>query len=442
MATAASRQRAQLFREMNKTRTSSGSSRHSQSPQPTISDIDSNNEASLSTRQIDDLAPKLPELRASAQKYKRHFPAKREPEYYIDTSAIGRAFPDFSQGSIPSEESGMSIEVGRGAPKENNGGDKLNRPKEFSPPANFGFDDTLSFQDVITSSDLFTGGPTFRKQSSVLDHTDTMKADSRNGCEARRTSALRTKIEPSPPEKAKDYGSADSRKSSNGKGRSLADMHARVRDENDMSMLSDQRPPTVELNVRKTRFGNGKSTHDALTHGLPTRFNASQGLQHSNSTEKPSTDLATTPPTTHQFSLPYDAPTMSELLAGVYGDGTPVFSRRGKSRASINAIVQRHDSPRDCANVEDVAVPFDEQAIFLSLKLLEDKVAVLERSKAEAEVVVRDLEEQNARLQAERSGMRRASHRSDSALGTTDSEGGDEITGDGQRKTAIERNRK
>ena len=427
---------------MDKTRTSSGSSRHSQSPQPTISDIDIDNDASLSTRQIDNLAQKLPELRDSAQKYKKPFPLKREAEYYIDTSAIGRAFPDFSQGSRSLDNSGMSIEVGRGAAKENNGSDdKLEGPKKLTPMANFNFGDSLSFQDVMTSSDLFTGGPTFRKPSSLMDHTDTIKPSSRSISETRRTSGLRNHIEPSPPEKAKDLGSAESRKSSDGSRPTLAAMHARVRDENDMSMLNDQRPQAVELNVRKTRFGNGNPPPKALSNGLPKTFNASQGLQSSVPTQKPSFNLAATPPHT-QHSLAVDGPNMSELLSGVYEDGTPVFSRQGKSRASINATVQRQDNQLTCTNVNDVPVPFDEQAIFLSLKLLEDKVSVLERSKAEAEVVAKHLQEQNNRLQAEKSGRRRVSQRSDSALGTTDSEGGDELTGGGQRKTAIERNRK
>ena len=87
-------------------------------------------------------------------------------------------------------------------------------------------------------------------------------------------------------------------------------------------------------------------------------------------------------------------------------------------------------------------MPDDEQAIYLSLQLLQDKVSVLERSNAEAEYSVKELQQRNRELEAERLGGRRASHRSDSAIGMTDSDGGEDVAGASGRKSAIQRNSK
>ena len=76
----------------------------------------------------------------------------------------------------------------------------------------------------------------------------------------------------------------------------------------------------------------------------------------------------------------------------------------------------------------------------MSLKLLQDKVATLEKRNAEAENTVQDLQQKNRVLEGEKKERRRGL-RSDSALGSTDSDAGNE-TGGGQRKLMIEKNRK
>ncbi|KAL9635698.1 MAG: hypothetical protein Q9164_003295 [Protoblastenia rupestris] len=435
-----SQHRAQLLREMNKTRHSSGSSRHSQSPQPTISDFDPENEAMMSTRQLDNQAQKLPNLRASAQDFQRT--TLTEPDYAIDTSAIGRAFPDFSQGNISSDESSMSIEVGRGAKKGGYGTvGKLGRSRDLSSSAQIELDgNSIDFSAPIIGNYEVTRTSSSKGQP-VGDTSDTVRTTSQSNAQGRRASGLRNEIEPSPPAKAKDYGSSESRKGSDVSRRGLAAMHARVRDENDASKISDERPPTVDLTVRNTRFGNGKAPQNTLSNGLPTKFSASKGLRPSRSTSKQAAHSTTTPqPTQQSFMLP-DLPNISELVSGVFEDGTPVFSRHVQSRNSRFSSHQSKSGGQNRAAITEIAVPDDEQAIFLSLKLLQDKVAVLEKDKAEAEIAVKHLEESNRQLQTGNMGRRRASHRSDSALGTTDSDGGDEIVGGGQRKAIIERNR-
>ena len=137
-----------------------------------------------------------------------------------------------------------------------------------------------------------------------------------------------------------------------------------------------------------------------------------------------------------------DMPNMSEMLSGVFEDGTPVFSRNGRSRLSRNTSGREINDGNGPLTVNEVPVPDDEQAIYLSLQLLQDKVSVLERHNAEAENSVKELQQRNRELEAERLGGRRASHRSDSAIGMTDSDGGDEVASGNGRKSAIERNSK
>ena len=136
-----------------------------------------------------------------------------------------------------------------------------------------------------------------------------------------------------------------------------------------------------------------------------------------------------------------DLPNISELVSGVYEDGTPVFSRHGKSRASRFFSASGQTSKRqDYVGVNEIPLPADEQAIFLSLKLLQDKVATLEKTNAEAENAIQDLQQKNRVLEVEKIDRRRAP-RNDSALAITDSDGGNEIGGS-QRKLMIEKNRK
>ena len=439
MATTSSHQRAHLLREMNRTRHSSSSSRHSQSPQPTLSDFDPENEAIMSTRQLDNNAQKLPELRASAQKYsKPRFP---EADYLIDTSALGRAFPDFSQGNS-SDDNEISIEIGRGAKKNHYGAiGKEQQARDASSDLDLNpEDDSLTFKaPLIDNHQVMYSRPL--DHQTLRQHTSVPSQDASDKQRLHRNSGLRNQIQPSPPAKTKDYGSGESRKSSEGSRRTLSAMHARVREENEISQLNEERPPTAELTVPSTRFRGNRQSQNPLENGIPKRFHSSSGF-HGFHSEKPAKkgvyNHSRTPQRTQQsFALP-EMPNMSELVSGVFEDGTPVFSRSGKSRAT-----QGRNGLKQCTytDVHEVPVPYDEQAIFLSLKLLQDKVSMLEREKAGIEVTANDLKEKNLRLEAEKTQQRRHTYRNDSAIGTTDSEEADEVAEGRQRGRVIQKNR-
>ena len=444
----ASKQRAQLIREMsrdvNRTRNSSGSSRHSldlASPPPTVSDFDPENEAIMSTRQLDNNAQQLPDLRASAQKYSRF--TRPEPDFAINTSAIGRAFPDFSQGDTSSDDDSLSIEVGRGLKKGSN--NKAGRLNEHSSNAQLSLDgDSMDFSAPMIGNYEVTGTPPLAQRQSSKNTDEGLRGSVRRDAQVRRPSGLQKEVTgPSPPpSKTRDYGSGESRRGNEEKRRTLSSMHARVRDENERSRVSEERPPTLDLTARNTRFSNVKGQHTASTGVMPTKFTSKQGLLQSFAPKNRqiSQTVATPQGTQQSFMLP-DLPNISELVSGVYEDGTPVFSRHGKSRASRFVSASGHTSKRQGHfGVNEIPVPADEQAIFLSLKLLQDKVATLEKTNAEAEDAIQDLQQKNRVLESEKIDKRRAP-RSDSALGTTDSDGGNEIGGS-QRKLLIEKNRR
>ena len=389
----------------------------------------------MSTQQLDNNVHHLPALRASAQKYNRFSrptrpdpPIQSEPDYAINTSAIGRAFPDFSQGGPSSDDGSISIEIGRGAKKTNNG-----RPSNFGPSKEYSSDaqldlgeDSLDFAAPMIGDYVVTNTPPLRKHQPSRKVTETHRDSHQRDNRARGPSGLRRELPrtSSPVSKTKDYGSGESRKGSGDHGPTLASIHARVRDELDASQLDVDRPPTIDLTVRNTRFASNN-------HALPTKFSSTKGLLTKSGPDRHNTpQKATNHAGTQQSFLLPDMPNMSELISGVFENGTPVFPRHGKSRSSRSNKAPVH------ADVAEIPVPEDEQAIFLSLKLLQDKIAVLEKNQAENEVVIHELDQKNQALEWESAQQkRRVSHRSDSALGTSESEG------EG-RKLTIEKNRK
>ena len=480
-----SQDRAQLIRkmtkDMNRTRNSSASSQHSQRV-PSISDFDPENEAFTSTRELEDvpqdlqnnqyhqeaneIPENLPQLRASAEKYRhRLIPARGSiaisDGYCIDTSALARAFPDFTQGSDDSQtdisgwlEKHRGIKRGSGDAIAN-----LKRTKEYSSNVETGLDkDTADLSIPLIESPggrqyqvMYT--PPLRQRQTSKKIDDASPTSMRRDAQLRRASGLQNQSnDPSPPPlKMKDSGSEGSRKASGEARRTLASMHARVRDENDRSLVGEERPPTIDLTARNTRFANttgqqvtATAQQHAHIEGLPTRFSSAQTLLGSVAPKnKRNTQYAPSSAQATQQSFGQSTlPNISELISGIYQDGTPVFSLDGKPRQSRFVRVLQHNMHTNGANipVDDVDLAIDEQAIFLNIKLLEDKVAILERQNAEAEVTIDELRAKNRVVEGQNAIRQRAA-RSDSALGTTDSDDGND-TGVGQRRLMIEKNRK
>ncbi len=412
----------------------------------------------MSTRQLDNTSQRLPELRASAKKYGRY--SRPEPDFIIDTSAIGRAFPDFSQGGSSSDDLSLSIEIGRGTKKGSKGTpSRFGRSREFSSngPAAVG-DDTFGTEKAMigTYEVMFTPPGKTRhvsKKSAGTDH-----GSLRKDAQLRRASISQKENEaPSQPlAKTADYGSGSSRQGSGEHRRTLAEMHARVTDEDDASYVSEERPPTVNITARNTRFGSAQSRQpSAAPASVPNKFTStdnflkelSQGAnkgqelkQQANGTTASNTMTGNA--TQHSFMLP-DLPNITELVSGVYQDGTPVFSKHGKSRSRFTSANHAQASKKpEHLPMDAIPVPEDEKAIFVSLKLLQDKVAELENNRSDDEQKISELDRENSALKAEKKERERF-RRSDSAIGMVD--GGSDDAGEmgkGRGKWAVEKTSK
>ena len=480
-----SQDRAQLIRkmtkDMNRTPNSSASSQHSLRL-PSLSDFDPENEAFSSTRILEDvpqtfqnvqyqepidIPQNLPQLRASAEKYRHRFaPARasssiaKTDEYSICTSALGRAFPDFTQGSDDSKDdiSGW-LEKHRGIKRGS--GDaiaNLKRTKEYSSNVDTGLDkDTADLTIPLIESPggrqyqvMYT--PPLRQRQTSNNFDNGSPTSMRRDAQVRRASGLQKRNnDPSPPPlKMKDSGSEGSRKASGEARRTLASMHARVRDENDKSLLAEERPPTIDLTARNTRFANTTGQQVTTTvhqhaqkESLPTRLSSAQTLLGSVAPQNKihAHGAPSSAQTTQQSLKQSTLPNTSELIFGLYEDGTPVFSRDGKPRGSrlLRALQRSNHGNGADSPIDDVDLPIEEQAIFLNIKLLEDKAAILERHNAEAAVIIDELRAKNRALEGEKA-IRQRPSRSDSALGTTDSDDGND-TGVGPRRLVIEKNR-
>ena len=454
-----SQHRAQLLREMNKTRPSVSSRRShgAPSPQNTISDVfDPENEALMSTRILEDMSQKLPQLRASAENCRR--PARPTSskdnsgdmfdDMEWDTSVLRRHFPDFTQGSKSPDNSRLTewemdraAEIAEEAKANGQARGHSSRGDSFKG-------DTLDRQRVFIDGDelMYTPPLTSNQPSKKTD--DAAPGSLRRDTKIRQPSDLQKQVlSPSPPPaKTKDSGSDQSRKSSGESRRTLASMHARIRDEHDKLIVKEDRPPTIDLTTQNTRFAKTKTQTTARPEILPTRFSSAQTLLGAvapkNNLQRHTALTPTPQPTQTQrsFDIPA-APNLTELMSGVFENGQPVFSRNGKPRNSrfVSVLQQSARVGQADQAIEEIPVRMEEQHIYMNIHLLQDKVDVLEENRAELMNTIDELRQKNRVLKGKREfGKRKSAN--DSALGTTDSESGHEVGG-GHRKLTIEKNR-
>ncbi|KAF2434183.1 hypothetical protein EJ08DRAFT_495286 [Tothia fuscella] len=124
--------------------------------------------------------------------------------------------------------------------------------------------------------------------------------------------------------------------------------------------------------------------------------------------------------TIQSFALP-DIPNLTEMIDGNYKDGTPIFS--AKSRSRFTSGTYRVPTQPNFVPVGGIAIPQEEKAILASLELLKDKIAHLEHDKAQSDRKIEDYENEIIDLRASVHAQANF-RRSDSALGSTDGEGG------------------
>lgn len=338
----------------------------------------------------------------------REFNMEDEPDFVINTSTIDRAFPDFSQlpasdeDEVQAEEEfsdhSLSMEMGRGAGK----------PRRVDDSR----DSIMSFENSVRSSSpaVRVEYPTPQKQPVRSTTRRAVSENLRKDAQLRRaTQAQKEAMSPQPSKPQRDQR------------RSLSDMHAKVRESYDGSFLGDERPVQAPVNSRSTRFANQnhsqviadaveRASRDAYAKEMrKSSGNSNAGTPRKTSSTKshinhnnPMGDTMTR----NSFLLP-DLPNISELVSGVYEDGTPVFPRQSKLR-STRFVSPPHDATdvsltREHMPLDAVPIPDDEKALFVNLRLLQDKVAELQMFKSDAERRMENYRAENASLKAGRS---------------------------------------
>lgn len=353
--------------------------------------------------QSQNVSQKLPQLRDTAKKSSRWSTARQEP-FIINTSALGQAFPDFSQGG--SSEDDMSVEVGRGP---------STRPRVASRGPQPQYSDNIDSPVVRIRDFEVRGTPPAKHLAKPLNKPQQQNA-SRSNDESQIRSAPRARKVSQPtrensatPQKENiapadalpaskkhpTYISGATRTSSGEQRRTLAELHAEVADDSQGSFLNDERPPTITYAAKSSRF----STNQKQDYQLAT----------------PSSNLRSSQNATQQSFLVPDMPDISKLVSGSLVNGGQVRATRSKinSRLTSHGPLPNTDGGSDS---DVIPVPEDEKAIYLSLEILQDKVTTLEKEKIEFQRTIDDLQAKNERSEQERN------RRSDSALGDSGSE--------------------
>lgn len=408
MATSGIRHTSRLRREMSRDldqfnlsiASSTGSCHGTVSTDSTMTDFDpEKDDAIMSTRQLnDEYSQKLPEIRNTAKKYGRWSP--RRPDFVINTSAIGRAFPDFSQGG--SSDDSMSIELPRG-PKSKQQPSAKNEP-------------LTDYSDNIASSPFLNVGSAQvintpkrgQAQESVL------KEALRNSTKhiTPRNDSQKENVPPISQKSDSPYVSRASRTTS-GERKTLAELHARVADDPDGSFMGEERPATVTLQSKNTRFYNPNSkvhrnvstSNKQQDHTIPTeQYAPSPAGAKAEPIIPPNTmaNVNSTPnPTTQSFILP-NIPEVSLNVTPLL-KGVPVVARGGRvhSQARSGSIKGYPHEP-----IDGIVVPDEEEDIYQSLEAMRLRVAKLETEKATAKIAMDRLQDTIRQLLAEKEDLR------------------------------------
>jgi hypothetical protein len=368
-------------------------------------------EAIMSTRQMDDFTRRLPRIRDTAKKLGRWAP--KPQDFVINTSAIGRAFPDFTQGE--SSDDSMSFEVARGAKTQRNLSNARVEPlTEYS--------DNIASSPIVFHEDfnLITTPKRGQPKESILkDALRNSAAKIAPRSDSRKENIPPQDILHSTPVRGSPYISHASRTSSNER-KTLAELHARVTEESDGSFIDHERPATVTLQPKNTRFCVSTTQprqKSFVTNKHPPNNHATEKIRANSASSRAQSSNATnstpTNPTTQSFILP-NVPEVS-LNAGTLMSPVPVFARGGKVQSqSMSSTTRRY--PHE--PVDGIAIPDEEEDIYLSLQLMKARVAKLESEKRDDKQKFVDLGVQLDQLRAQK--QEHGKRRMDSALGSGD----------------------
>ncbi|KAL6231107.1 hypothetical protein BDW75DRAFT_221072 [Aspergillus navahoensis] len=348
------------------------------------SDFDPEHEAIASTREIDE-SPRLPKMKGVSSKLSQ-VDEEEEPDYVFNTSTFEQYLPNFSPIGTSEEEEDhdidddISLEVGRGP---------SNPPRRLDDSRN----SYMSMENSVRSSSpaVRLDVPTPQKSAMRSMNRRSVSESLRKDAQLRQaTLAHKENIDPNPPSK-----------SNRKERRTLSEIHAKVRDSYDGSFLEDERPPAATTTTtRPTRFGNANISHQ-IADAVERASQEVYAKEDRRTKARASANAGGDTGTQQSFLLP-DLPNLSDLVSGVYEDGTPVYTRQPRTRTTrfvsppadtTDASFSRQHMPLDA-----IPIPEDEKALFVSLRLLQDKVLELERAKVDAEKKLEDMRQENTFL--------------------------------------------
>ena len=314
----------------------------------------------MSTQQnVGDFTDTLPQhrgIRSTAKKMNR-WAGLRSEQVQPDTSMVNKEFGDFDH-SISDEES-MAIEQARG-------GNRSNRSTPNKVSSQF---DSLYNMTPLTN----------RSRKSLPADTGSLRRD------AAIRRASRNDLDTASPRPTSKRNSPALHTKGDRSRTSLSQLHAKLSE--DESSFMDQRPPTLTMDSAKnTRWGNRSRQTSLQTDGNVDAPSYAKPTSRS----RPATAQNAT---AQSFILP-DLPNLTELVSGVFDDGTPVFSKTATSRSRFAAPPYGGRRPSHIP-IDGVPIPDEEKAIFSALQLLQDKVAQMEHERAEQD---KKIEEQDLEL--------------------------------------------
>ncbi|PGH31814.1 hypothetical protein GX50_05418 [[Emmonsia] crescens] len=396
---------------------------------PTTSDFDPDQEALVSTRQLDHSHRQpLP------KRTKRHDPPaepESEPDFVIDTSALHRAFPNFSDASNSEEEDDISVEIGRGEKKPS-------RRLDDSRDSVMSVDNSRYSASPVVRGDRFGISSPRAALRPIPNRASSGRDSLRKGAQIRRASLA-----------LKDNSLAqDIKNKSGGQRRTLSEMHAKASEMYDGSYISDERPAKVTVSTRNTRFGNTRTSDqgakivDSVNKAAGKTYLKHKGVEADQRelrrqlAARATENNGTTDNLTHQsYALP-DIPNLSDLVSGIYEDGTPKGRSRTTRFTSPPAIRATNRQRYEHLPLDSIPIPDDEKAIFVSLKLLQEKVETLQMDKSHMENRLEEIEEENMVLKSENSRRQKQDKRRLSMYG-----GDEEVNDGGVGKLSIQKSR-
>ncbi|KAL4744033.1 hypothetical protein BDV11DRAFT_176744 [Aspergillus similis] len=361
------------------------------------SDFDPEHEAIASTRELDE-SPRLPKMKGASSKLSQVDEEEEEPDYVFNTSTFEQYLPNISPIGTSEEEEDhevdddISLEVGRGP---------SNPPRRLDDSRN----SYLSMENSVRSSSpaVRLDVPTPQKSAMRSANRRAVSESLRKDAQLRQaTLAHKENIDPNPPSKSRK------------ERRTLSEIHAKVRDSYDGPFLEDERPAAATTaTTRPTRFGNSNISHQ-IADAVERASQEAYAKEARRAKARASTNAGGDTGTQQSFLLP-DLPNLSDLVSGVYEDGMPVYTRQPRTRTtrfvSPPADATDVSFSREHMPLDTIPIPEDEKALFVSLRLLQDKVSELERAKADAEKKLEDIRQENTFLRGGKARQReRESH--------------------------------